>query len=386
MDRVPKAKLDTLILPSRRVAITTMAAAYGSGPVLVTGEPGVGKTWLAKQFELAAPGPMNWLDADLAPSIEPSDLYRAIAAGLKIERPGRHGDARYEITRALAEDKADGRVWALRIDEAQLASIALLEEIRVLSNRLGRDDGFSALVIIGQTPLSRRLDRRALGALEARLAAHVHLKPIDADEARALLDHTLGVGVVAAGDAVDLLRAAGGNPKRLLRIATASIGPQRELDPPRPSENAPAQSTTILPTRPPLHVEEGVIEVGWDAESDAVSKGSSTPTVFAPASTQPAATTDDARAAQESQPTDEPITDHYAALQAWNEWAQNRGRQSSIESSDPDSVVDLDRERDVKGIASSPLGEHAQIWAEGQHGFAPYSQLFSRGRQARDRD
>ncbi len=33
---------------------------------------------------------------------------------------------------------------------------------------------------------------------------------------------------------------------------------------------------------------------------------------------------------------------------------------------------------------ASPLPNHTGVWADGQHGFAPYGQLFSRLRQSSD--
>jgi type II secretory pathway predicted ATPase ExeA len=389
MDREQHFKPDAPILPSRQPALAAMTAVHDDGPILITGEPGIGKTWLAHRFGLITPRTPRWLEVDLTPSTERDDLFRSIANGLGLDDTVRSRHLRFTIAQVLAEESIEGRRWGLVIDEAQVASSEMLEEIRVLCNRLGRADGFATIVILGQTPLSRRLDRRALSALEARLAAQIHLRPIDADEANLLLDHAIGVGVFAADEVDDLHRASSGNPQRLLRLAAASLGTRVGLEGPRGSSpSRTAASPPILPSRPPLRVEEGMIEVGWDSEPDAAP--ATTPGVAAVRQPVESATVGD-RAAESSSETavaDHPVADHYAALQAWNEWAENHGRGPTVESSDPNSVLDLGQERDAPAGATtlSPIGEHPQVWAEGQQGFAPYSQLFSRLRPHRDLD
>src|SRR5262249_1291601 len=81
--------------------------------------------------------------------------------------------------------------------------------------------------------------------------------------------------------------------------------------------------------------------------------------------------------------SEETISDHYAALQAWNEWAGNQGRvsaPSTAEGTPAPITPDLDAES-----PSPPLSPgSSDVWAEGQQEFAPYSQLFSRIRQRRD--
>jgi general secretion pathway protein A len=222
--------------------------------------------------------------------------------------------------------------------------------------------------------------------LEARLAAQIHLRPIDADEAKLLLDHTIGAGVFDTDQADELHRAATGNPQRLLRLAAATIGARVGLEGATTSFPLRPSSPPILPSRPPLRVEEGMIEVGWDSEPDtAATASANTPTTaLSPIADR------DAQASPETPVADQPIADHYAALQAWNEWAENHGRGPTIEGSDPGSVLDLGQERETPAPAGaanlSPIGEHSQVWAEGQQGFAPYSQLFSRVRPHRDHD
>jgi general secretion pathway protein A len=136
----------------------------------------------------------------------------------------------------------------------------------------------------------------------------------------------------------------------------------------------------LIPTKPPIRLEEGLVEVGWDGDLEAEllhAEGSGTDRVDAPA-----VVTD---------PQVEQVEDRYAALQAWAEWSRNRER-----SLDPDSAAAISGTLDepIRG-AETPPGEGpeptsesssaaspASIRVESPRDSAPYSQLFTRLRQS----
>jgi general secretion pathway protein A len=365
------------ILPSRRAALDACRAALGAGPILLSGESGVGKTWLAARLaEESGPSP-SWLTVDLTTATDPAGLLHLVGHALGL---GAMSD-RLVLGDFLAERAADGHRWGLVLDEVQCASTDVLEEVRVLSNRLGRPDGLAALVLVGQTALQRRLRLRSLAPLEARLAARVHLRPLDVDEAGMLLSAAGYAETAANPDRVDQLhRAAAGNPRRLVWLAPAENDARSPAPsgPPRPRHVEEARGIVATPSRlgadrPPLHVEDGLIEVGWEPDAD------------------PA---DDALSAG-SGPDSDPVAvdDHYAALQAWNEWARNQGRESEAtavaepprddemaasEPAEPGPVAD------EEAMTTPTPNTYPNLRAEGQQGFAPYGQLFSRLRPARD--
>ena len=109
----------------------------------------------------------------------------------------------------------------------------------MLANRLGRLEGFEGILLAGQTSLARRLGLRSLASLASRLVARVRLRPIDADEARTLLnarfvDRSWDVDVVER-----LHRDAWGNPGRLVALADR-LAPKG----PRPSRKAETIATS----------------------------------------------------------------------------------------------------------------------------------------------
>ncbi len=370
------------MLPSRRPALEALRAAIaaGRGPALLTGEAGSGKTWLVARLIAESDGPRSprWVSVDVAPTTSPADLLRGIAIGLGLDTASdASADAvRQVVALTLAERAAEGRRWALVVDEAHLAGVELLEEVRILSNRLGRADGFASLVLIGQTSLARRLATRPLAGLDSRLSARATLGPIDADEAAALLAQP-GEGPSAARSAEEverLHRDAIGNPGRLLRLHAATAIPRPHRRPEPAPVVIPATSTGIVPAKPPLRVEDGLIEVGWEAESSSEPEASTEPEPEPIAEVGPLVAAD-REPRRKPLGVDEPIDDPYATLQAWSEWATNQGR----------GPMDVPPGRPGRS-ALSPVQADPDLRAEGPQEFAPYSQLFSRLRETRRDD
>ena len=87
-------------------------------------------------------------------------------------------------------------------------------------------------------------------------------------------------------------------------------------------------------------------------------------------------------------PSEEMIEDHYAALQAWTEWAKNRGRASGPSATAASEQVEhvqvskatMVRAQDERYAEEFPA---PGLRAEPQHEHAPYSQLFSRLQQSK---
>lgn len=368
---------EAFVLPSRAAVLASLRAALEAqeGPALVTGEAGVGKTWLWRRLRADRPASWHWVDVDLSPTDDPADFYRAIGHALGQIGAGGTSPSRLDLADSLVQAHVEGRRWVLVVDEAHNLSAGVLEEIRLQSNRLGRPGGFAGLVLVGQTPLVRRLATRSLAALEARLSARAHLRTLDIEEARVLLGH-LERGTSGDEEEFERLhRDAGGSPRRLiLRSArqAAPLGPS-----PRP-----VAPPLLGPSRPPLRLEDGLIEVGWDAE------GGSTESVPPREAAHLVGPGDDGTEGHggcehetESGPqaeVEEAIDDPYTAIQGWSDLERNHERDEEPLGlvSDPAPSVAVPRET---GAASWP-----NVWAEGHHEFAPYSHLFSRLRQPRE--
>jgi general secretion pathway protein A len=406
--------LDDFTLPSHLVPLSTLRAALASqnGPVLLVGEPGAGKTWLWRRLRSERMATWRWAVVELTPAVGPSGFYRLMGHSLGIGELNDPATARAAVCDFLREASTDGARWVFVVEEAHNATDAVAEEIRVLCNQLGRRDGFAALLLVGQTALVRRLATRPLASLGARLAARVVLAPIDADEAHALVAQLVPDRAWQLEAFERMHRDAGGNPRRILMAALSHPGARtigRPSERPQPAwpERSPelaeepgepafaAEPETNLPVlgaaRPPIREEDGVIEVGWVPEPETEPETASSTEGIAPAgrpgefaglapAAVPLAVLPPAPAGDES------IDDHYAALRAWSEWATNQGR-SPIAASNAatrQAPEPIEAAPSEKVAVHTPAASSPNVWAEGQHAFAPYSQLFSRLRQPRD--
>ena len=149
-----------------------------------------------------------------------------------------------------------------------------------------------------------------------------------------------------------------------------------------PSDAAgPARSPSLIPTKPPLRLEEGLVEVGWEGDLEAE---------LVPA--EGSGKDGDDPMAGAAGTDEELVEDRYAALQAWAEWTRNRERseETSGTAALPGSPVDPMENPEIPPEAgpatvpaSSSAATTASLRSETPHDFAPYSQLFTRLRQSR---
>jgi general secretion pathway protein A len=422
------------LVASRGDALARLLAAASlasPGPVLITGEPGAGKTWLATRF--AAEAPDGWLTAsvDLAAAMKPVDFLRLAGRALGISVSNRLGHARIRLQDALADEATEGRRWLLVLDEAHRARRPVWDEVQAIANQLGRPRGFAGLFIVGDTELARSFSsRRSMMGLASQVSTHLHLGPLDLDEARDLLSSAEGASIADEGLLEELHRRSHGNPAFLIRLANTCAAlqtpaskagadrverlagrPPRGPVPPllKPSASrAEAQpdssrevvkeqngSTTtrrgergadtesaaaaLIPSKPPIRDEDGLVEVGWEGDLENDLAAVETPS--RDRSTLPA---------DQAFPHEEMIEDHYAALQAMTERAHNLAWPAvpSAEPAQPPATTAFSSESEVPAdrLAASDSGAITPpggIRAEGQHEFAPYGQLFGRFRQSR---
>ena len=84
---------------------------------------------------------------------------------------------------------------------------------------------------------------------------------------------------------------------------------------------------------------------------------------------------------------EEAIEDHYAALQAWTEWARNRDRLNPQSTRNPALEDDSESNTDDEPTSAVDDESNAElsgdVRAESEHDHAPYSQLFTRLGQPR---
>ena len=441
----PGAKSRDLPVSSRRDALERLRKSIGldeTAMALLTGEPGTGKTWLWRRLVQELPTNWRWLSVDMSEALDALEFLRLIGHDLGINAADRLGAARLDLARALQDDSSDGRSWLLVVENAQSTPAQVWNEIQAMVHAMEESEGFGAVILVGPTKLTRLLATRSLSSLATRIRTHVHLLSLDLDESLELVQARGGFGNLDRAILEELHRDARGNPRLLLQLlgrgswATAAPAitsqpatlrrlPEPPADPvvarsdviaePAPGEisatnrglvvpprgsavtadESGSPAPPLVPSRPPLRVEEGLIEVGWGGNLEAEAAVSAGESVAPLVTDLPAAGQSESPGEEmieeheEELPSEEMIEDHYAALQAWTEWAKNRGRASSPSATAASEQVERAA---VSKAAMVPAQDERyaveefsapSLRAELQHEHAPYSQLFSRLRQSK---
>jgi type II secretory pathway predicted ATPase ExeA len=115
----------------------------------------------------------------------------------------------------------------LVVDEAQLASPSLLEEIRLLTNFEDRQDKHLHVVLLGQPELRERVRKRP--QIDQRVSLRFHIDPMETEDVRGYVEHRLRVagwsGATIFSDEAfaALAERSGGVPRRINTLATQAL-------------------------------------------------------------------------------------------------------------------------------------------------------------------
>ncbi len=201
--------------------------SQGEGFVVVTGEPGVGKTTLMGHLLGEVDRERLKVVTIVSTQLRPDDLLRVVCAGLDIDAEGApKATMLAAIERALQTIARDGQRTLLIVDEAQALPVESLEELRMLSNfQLG---GYPLLQIflLGQPEFRATLQDARLEQLRQRVIAMHHLAPMGLEELEPYLLHRLacvgwrGRPRFMTDAILALYRWSGGVPRRVNQLAS----------------------------------------------------------------------------------------------------------------------------------------------------------------------
>jgi general secretion pathway protein A len=215
-------------VPTRSASLVSTrlryALGHGGGAAGLFGEPGVGKTRIAKSLldEFSAAG---WLagylpnplgtPGDILAALEPSAAPRSPVGGLA------------ELQAFAAARARSGQPAVLAVDDVQAArGTDFLEIVRTLLNIEYGGRRSLSLLLIGQPGMERRL--AAASSFNTRLDARAVLSPMTDEEARLYILARLKAagsrqGIFTRQAAENLVRLGKGNPRQLNRLCELSL-------------------------------------------------------------------------------------------------------------------------------------------------------------------
>lgn len=208
----------------KALACLTYGVEDQNGFVVITGEIGAGKTTLLRSL-------MKSLKKDILLArinntrVTSQQLLEMILQDFGLDYHNKTKTQALAVLNAfLVEQYSNKRHVVLVIDESQNLSVALLEEVRMLSN-LETDKGkLLQIILLGQPKLREKLNRPELEQLKQRVTVNYHIPPLDRDELERYIKHRLSVAgppdaVDFSGEAVDEIFHFSKGIPRLTNIA-----------------------------------------------------------------------------------------------------------------------------------------------------------------------
>ena len=167
----------------------------GGGFVMLTGEVGTGKTTMVRSLLGQLPD-----DAEIAIILNPMANVEELLQSICDELGASYYNdelSNKSLTDALHHqlltNHRKGKRTVLLIDEAQLLSPEVLEQIRLLTNLETETEKLLQIILVGQPELNELLSQPRLRQLSQRIVARFHLTPLSLEETEYYIEHRLSV-------------------------------------------------------------------------------------------------------------------------------------------------------------------------------------------------
>lgn len=191
------------------LALLNYGVIRRKGFVVVTGEVGTGKTLLVRclldcltQHKVAFAYIYN-------PILTAQNFLEQVLTDLGLSAPSSKNDALARLNNFLLTRSRDDLTTALVVDEAQLLSTELLEEIRLLTNLETTRHKLLQIVLSGQPELDRKLDSHQLRQLKQRVGVRCNLLPLDRSEVNGYIHRRLELAgaqkQIFSGEAIETI-------------------------------------------------------------------------------------------------------------------------------------------------------------------------------------
>lgn len=234
-DRAPFSKElgdHELWVPSsrERVVEAIVDACHERGHVLLTGEPGVGKTCVLRAVRQRLPEAGFRLTYCHNATLGRRDFYRQLCLALGLNPKATAAAVFHEITRHVRELSTERVHPAFLLDEAHLMQQQVLDHLHILANYEWDSAALLSLVLVGLPELDDQLRLSKNRSLWSRIHTRVHLgEAAPEDTAEYLHQRLVGAGRAKGNDIFDsdaltiLHEASEGRLRDIDRIATDAL-------------------------------------------------------------------------------------------------------------------------------------------------------------------
>jgi len=179
------------LTPLYREALSTLQYGLSAAKAITVliGEAGTGKTTLLRAA-LASERCRQVHCVYLSnPALTRGEFFEMLARTLGLSADAARSKAVLldELESALRASRSRGEITALVVDEAQVLSVGLLEEIRLLANIETVTEKLLPVVLVGQPVFGVYLEDRGLRQLKQRVALRCEIAPFDLPETAAYI-------------------------------------------------------------------------------------------------------------------------------------------------------------------------------------------------------
>lgn len=164
----------------------------GEGFIVVTGNPGTGKSTLIGDLTSEFQGGNIMFTSLSCPQIEGDELLRLIALNFNLDANTGHKSLLLHSLMSYFQDLyRQGRRSLLIIDEAQDLPANALEELRLLTNLQQNNQPLLQIFLVGQKELRDTILSPELEQLHQRIVASCHLDALDEADTAAYVKYRL---------------------------------------------------------------------------------------------------------------------------------------------------------------------------------------------------
>ncbi|MAQ14983.1 MAG: general secretion pathway protein GspA [Sandaracinus sp.] len=233
LDAPPFAKAvadDELWVPSSREALIDqlVEGCEERGHVLLTGEPGIGKTCVLRALRKRLPDAGFRLTYCHNATLGRRDFYRQLCLAIGLNPKATAAAVFYAIHQHVRDLGGERVHPVFLLDEAHLLNQQVLEHLHILSNYEWDSAPLLSIVLVGLPELGDRLRLRKNRSLYSRIHTRLHLGDAAPEDTAEYVAHRLSlVGLDRDpfdSDALALLHeASGGRLRDIDRIATDAL-------------------------------------------------------------------------------------------------------------------------------------------------------------------
>jgi len=203
---------------------------------VLTGDPGVGKTTISNLIIQKLPESSFKIALFSYPLVNTMEFLHLLLAELNIKRiPGTKSEIYTILCNRLKQYKKHQRIFILIIDEAQLLSEKLMEEIELLIDLRKKHRFLITLLLMGQTKLRESIENNKI--LKPKIDIECSLEPFDfPDTNKYLIFRQKKAGSEKNVFAMDAVKAiydyTNGIPRSINHVCDLSlfVGKDRQMD------------------------------------------------------------------------------------------------------------------------------------------------------------